>query len=164
MTQNTVFYALVALLVLAYILYRQLAERPIKDNPLKLPAILAVVGLIETMNYLRGPHHVEVGEVVAMFLGFAVAALIAVPRAHTMHIYRNTAGVLVRRGNAVTISLWILAIAAHIVIALLVPELFDGRHGSLGGLESASILLFLGISLGVQALITRDRAGRAAAT
>ncbi|RPA59014.1 hypothetical protein EF294_14400 [Gordonia oryzae] len=157
MTTNTALPIAIGVIVLGYIFYRQLIERPIKDNPLKLPAILLVIGVISTVNYLQHVSQVAVGEVVSTLLGFVVAALIAVPRGYTMHIYRNAAGVMVRRGNAVTIVLWFVAIGAHLAIAVFGPTAFGEPRGSLGGLESATILVFLGISLGVQGLVARKR-------
>ena len=39
MSTNTALPIVVGVIVLGYIFYRQLTERPIKDNPLKLPAV-----------------------------------------------------------------------------------------------------------------------------
>jgi hypothetical protein len=51
---------LIGLAVLGLILYRQLQVRPVRDN-MRLPAILAVIGVIELAQYLQHrPHGPEV--------------------------------------------------------------------------------------------------------
>lgn len=163
-TQNA-STAVIAILVVAWIFYRQLSERPVKDNPLKLPIILGIIGVVQAANYLDTVHSVPVDEVVAVIAGFCFAALIAIPRAHSMRIYRNTAGVLVRKGNVLTLLLWVVAIAAHIGIGVLVPAVFGhGLGHAFSGLDAATIVVYLAISLGVQGMITQSKVLRHHAT
>lgn len=155
---NIASTALIAVLVFVLILYRQTRERPLKDNLFKLPLIIGIIGVFETVQYLGGGHHVTVGAVVAVLVGFVVAAILAVPRAHSMQVYRNPAGVMVRKGGALTVVLWVVAIAAHVGISLVVPAFFgDGLQHGMSGLDGASIMIYLAISLGVQALVTSGK-------
>ncbi|GAB38331.1 hypothetical protein GOSPT_043_00010, partial [Gordonia sputi NBRC 100414] len=96
---NIASTAVITVLVVGLILYRQTREQPIKDNLFKLPLIIGVIGVFETAQYLGGGHHVTVGATVAVLVGFVVAAVLAVPRAHSMQVYRNPAGVMVRKGG-----------------------------------------------------------------
>lgn len=149
----------IALVVIGLILYRQTRERPVKDNPFKLPLILGIVGVVQTVNYVGSVHTVPVGEVVAVLIGFAVAAALAVPRAHSMEVYRNREGVLVRKGGVLTMVLWVVAIGAHIAISVLVPAIFgDGLGHGFGGLDGVTLTIYLAISLGVQGLVTQGKA------
>ena len=42
----------VCLVVLAFILYRQLQARPVRDN-MRLPLIIAIIGVVQLVQYLR---------------------------------------------------------------------------------------------------------------
>ena len=152
---------LIGIVVIGYILYRQTQERPVKANPIMLPLILTAIGVAQTANYLNSVHHVPIGQIAAVLLGFGAAALIAVPRAHSTKVYRNSAGVMVRRGGPLTMALWVVAIAAHIGISLLVPALFgEGLGHGLDGLDGVTLTIYLAISLGVQGMITQGKAAR----
>lgn len=155
---NIASTAAITVLVVVFILYRQTREQPLKDNLFKLPLIIGIIGVFETAQYLGGGHHVTVGATVAVLVGFVVAAILAVPRAHSMQVYRNPAGVMVRKGGALTIVLWVVAIAAHVAISLVVPAFFgDGIQHGMGGLDGASIMIYLAISLGAQAVVTSGK-------
>ncbi|MFT4044529.1 MAG: hypothetical protein QM673_15335 [Gordonia sp. (in: high G+C Gram-positive bacteria)] len=156
---NILATALFAVAVLGWIVYRQITERPVKDNPMKIVVILGVIGLVTTADYLTSAPHIAVGSVVAVLLGFVVAAGIAVPRAHSVRLRRTAEGVMVRKGGALTVVLWIAAIAAHVAISMCVPLLFGEAmpHG-MDGLDNATLLLYLAISLGVQGLMMARRA------
>lgn len=155
---NYISTALIAVAAVGFILYRQTTERPIKDNPVKLPMILGIIGVIETADYLKSGPHLTAGAITAVLLGFVVAVAIAVPRAHSMRIYRNTSGIMVRKGTAVTVVLWFAAIAAHVALSIGVPVVFgEGVGHGLSGLDGATLLIYLAVSLGVQGLIAKSR-------
>ena len=149
----------IVVIVVGWILYQQLRERAVKDAPLRLPLILAVIGVIETLQYLSHHSHVAVGEIVGVLVGFVVAALLAAPRAHSMSVYRNASGTLVRRGGALTVVLWVVAIAAHVGIGMVTSYAVTGNLShALSGLDGASTLVYLAITLGVQAAIIEKKA------
>jgi hypothetical protein len=60
-----------------------------------------------------------------------------------------------RQGNWLTAVLWVVSLAAHLGYDYLV----DGK-GSQAGLGSASLLLYLSVTLAIQSLILNARAQR----
>ena len=162
MNSNIASALIIGVVAVAFILYRQLRERPVRENPAKLVVILAAIGAAQTASYLSVHRVVPVGEVVAVVVGFDVAALVATPQARSMRVYRRASdGVMVRSGTPVTAAWWIVAISAHAAIGSLIPLVVDGRAGSpFGGLEQPTLLIYLAVTLGVQGFITAARARR----
>jgi hypothetical protein len=142
---------LVGIAVLAFVLYRQLQPRLIRDN-VRLPIILSIIGVIELVQFL-GKHH---GPRTFLVLGgsLVLAVVFGAFRAATTHVWIE-AGQAWRRGNWITAVLWVISLAGHLGYDYLV----DGK-GPLAGLGSASLLLYLGITLLVQGFILLARASR----
>ncbi|MDF0529181.1 hypothetical protein P0W64_01090 [Tsukamurella sp. 8F] len=152
---NAITTALVALAVVCFVLYRQTRPRPIGDDLLKLPIVLGAIGVVQILEYLGHGGAPSVGEVCAAVLGLAVALALAYPRAASLRVYRTPDGTLMRRGTAATVALWLIAIGAHIAIDAVVPLAF-GDHGR-GGLAGVTLMLYLAIALGAQAVFLRRR-------
>ena len=145
---------LIGLAVLGLILYRQLQVRPVRDN-MRLPAILAVIGVIELAQYLQHrPHGPEVFAALAGSL--VIAAIFGAIRAASVRVWMD-GGQAWRQGNWLTALLWIVSLAAHLGYDYLV----DGRS-SQAGLGSASLLLYFAITFTIQRLILQVRAQRIA--
>jgi hypothetical protein len=89
------------------------------------------------------------------------AADTADPRGHRRDRARVTTRVWLeggqawRQGNRLTAMLWVVSLAAHLGYDYLV----DG-NGSQAGLGSASLLLYLSVTLVIQSLILNARAQR----
>lgn len=151
--------AVIAIVVIAFVLYRQTRERPVRDGALRAPLILGIVGVVRTYSFLQHAPTVRIGEIAAVLLGFVIAVLLAFPRARSIQMYRTDSGTLVRRGGAITVGLWFAAIAAHVGVSMVIPMVFgEGLSNPVSGLEGPTLLIYLGISLGVQALIVQSRA------
>ena len=73
-----------------------------------------------------------------------------------MIVWRGADGVAWRRGTVVTAALWIASLAAHLGIDIAVD-----RTTTAHALGTATILLYLAVTLGVQREIVRARAIRA---
>jgi hypothetical protein len=142
---------LIGIAVLAFVLYRQLQPRPIRDN-VRLPIILGVIGLVELIQFLS-KHH---GSKTFLVLGgsLVLAVVFGAFRAATTHVWIE-GGQAWRRGNWITAVLWIVSLVGHLGYDYLV----DGK-GPLAGLGSASLLLYLGVTLLIQGLILLARASR----
>ncbi|WP_040509847.1 hypothetical protein [Gordonia soli] len=155
---NTPLIVILVVVAIVFLLYRQTRERPVSRSTVTVPVVLGAVGIYQTVDYLQNHHH-TVGDIVAVLVGFVVAAAIAVPRAHQVKIYRDAAGVVVSRGGPATIALWVVAIVAHAAISLGVPMAFgEPMARGLSGLDGASILVYLAITIGVQGAIISARA------
>jgi hypothetical protein len=146
---------LIGVVILGWILYRQLQARPAKAD-LRLPLVLAVIGIIELSGFL-GQHGHHPGYVFAALAGsFILAIAFAAARAATVHVWVNN-GQAWRQGNILTAVLWIVSLAVHLGYDYLV----DGR-GPLSGLGTASLAMYFAITYTVQRLMVQARARRIA--
>jgi hypothetical protein len=139
--------------VLALLIYRQLTARPVSASGLRIIAILAVVGLLETSQFLQGN---QAGAVTYAALGgsLVLAAVFGALRASTVRIWLQ-GGHAWSKGNWLTASLWVAALAAHLGY----DELVARGHGA-GSVGTATVVLYLAVSLGVQRVIVQQRAHR----
>ena len=148
----TITNLLIGLLVLGFVLYRQLQPRPIRDN-MRLPLILGVIGVVELVQYLQHrPHGTYV--IAALAGSLVIAAVFGAIRAATVRIWIE-GGQSWRQGNWLTALLWVLSIAAHLGYDYVV----DRKAGE-SGLGSASLLLYFGVTFMIQWIIMNARAQR----
>ena len=144
----------IGLAVLALLVYRQLQVRPVRAN-MRLPLVLAVIGIIELTQFLHHQHHT--GTVIAALAGsLALAAITGAIRAATVHVWID-AGRALRQGTWITAVLWVVSLGLHLGYDYLV----DGK-GDLAGLGSASLTLYFAVTYVIQRLILQARAQRIA--
>jgi hypothetical protein len=139
-------------LVVAFFLSRQLRVRPVpRVLALRLPIILGVIGLIEFLDY-RSDHHITSTDY-AWFLGTLIigAGVLGAVRALTVKIW-ETNNWVVRQGTWLTIGLWLVSLALHFVIDT------GAGHAGVANLETATLLLYFAVTLGVQAYVVHLRA------
>lgn len=158
----TLLTILEVIAALALILTRQLAPRRIRDNLLRLPLILGVIGVVEATKFLGG-HRVTPGETAGLAAALVVAAAVAWPRAHSMRVWRADDGTWMRQGNLATVAWWAVALAGHLATTFAGPLVFGERPHGLGGFDSATLLVYLGVSLGAQGFFLEQRLQRGAA-
>jgi hypothetical protein len=154
MTATTGVDLLISLGVLVFILVRQLQVRPVRSN-MRLPLVLAVIGVIELGQYLQR-HHVHDGAVIAAVLAgsLILAAATAALRAATVHVWLD-AGQALRQGTWLTAVLWIVSLGLHLGY----DYLLEGK-GAQAGLGSASLVLYFAVTYAIQRLILQERARR----
>ena len=143
--------AILGLVVLALLIYRQLRSRPVGVSGLRLIVILVVIGVIQTFQFLDN-HHSGAVTYAALGGSLVLAAVFGALRAATVKVWLQGDQAW-SKGNWLTAVLWILALAAHLGYDALVTP---GRGSS--GLGSATIVLYLAVSLGIQRVITQVRA------
>jgi uncharacterized membrane protein len=141
----------IGLAVLALLIYRQLRTRPVNASGLRIVAIIGVIGLVETYQFLQ-QHHAGTVTYAALLGSLALAAGFGVLRAVTVRIWLQDSQPW-SRGSWITAGLWIVALAVHLDYDALVAG--QGR-GNVG----AAIVLYLAVSLAVQRVIVRLRAQR----
>jgi hypothetical protein len=147
----------IGLVVLVYIVVKQLQARPAKTD-MRLPLILGVIGIIQLTGFLRGEDS-HAGEIAAALIGsLLLAAAFGAIRAATVHVWVDN-GQTWRQGNILTAALWIVSLAVHLGYDFIV----DGR-GPLSGLGNASLLLYFAITYAMQRMIIQSRAQRIAAS
>jgi UDP-N-acetylmuramyl pentapeptide phosphotransferase/UDP-N-acetylglucosamine-1-phosphate transferase len=143
---------IIGVAVLALLIYRQLRTRPVNASGLRLTAVIGVIGLIETYQFVE-KHHAGALTYVALLGSLVLAAAFGVLRAATVRIWLQD-GQPWSRGSWVTASLWIAALAAHLGYDALVAGRGTANVGD------ATIVLYLAVSLGIQRLVVHQRAQR----
>jgi hypothetical protein len=141
---SVAFDLVVGGLVLLFLLYRQLRVRAVRST-LVLPGVLALLGLYEISKY-AGPHplsHATIATLVFSLLVFAIG--LGAARAWTIKLW-VARGQVLRQGTWVTIVFWLVAVGLHLAV------------DSATKVGAASLILYLGLSLGAQQLALRWRA------
>ncbi len=138
--------------VVILLLARQVQKRSVKEDSRPLIfLVLAVVGLFEAGQYIKA-HPVNNEAILLSVASLVLAAVFGVIRAYTVRLWRED-GQLFRQGNVLTIVLWIVAIGIHLGGDLLIDS-------SAKGLSTTTLLLYLAVTLGVQQMVVRYRAGQ----
>jgi hypothetical protein len=138
-------------LVLILVLLRQVRVRPVPRvfQP-RLPVVLGVIGLVEMLSY-AGSHHVSSSAWTWVLGSMVVGALgLGALRGLSMRVWSGNGWVL-RQGNAVTMALWLVSLLVHFAADA-------GGHAGTTGLEGASFLLYLGLTLSMQGYVVYRRA------
>jgi hypothetical protein len=149
---TTAVNLVIGLAVLAFILYRQMQKRPVKTN-MRLPLILAVVGVIQLTQFLQ--HNKHGTAVYAALVGSLVlAAVFGGIRAATVRVWVD-GGQAMRQGTWLTLVLWLVSLGVHLGYDYLV----DGK-GAQAGLGTASLTLYFAVTYAVQRVILDWRVQR----
>ena len=147
---------IIGVLVLVLLLSRQLVARRLSES-YRLSLILAVIGIVEFANFLRGHPNEDGGIASALAGSLAIAAVSGAVRAPTVRVWREN-GQLLRKGTWLTAVLWVLSFAAHLGYDDLVAGHITGKNG--GNVGDATVLLYLVVTLTIQRFILLHRAGR----
>jgi hypothetical protein len=147
---------IIGIAVLALVLSRQLVTRRLSES-YRLSVILAVIGVVEFVEFLGGHPHDDGGIAAAVVGSLVLAAAFGVARALTVRVWRDD-GQLLRRGTWLTALLWIASLAAHLGYDYLVAGHVTGKNG--GNVGDATIILYLVVSLTVQRFVMLNRVAR----
>ena len=141
------------IVVLGFLIYRQLIPRQVSSSSLRISLVLGVIGFLQVVSFLQKGHPGPL--IVASLAGSLVlAAGFGAARAATTRIWLR-AGQAWSQGYWLTAVLWVVALAAHLGYDALVDS-----SKAASGLGTASILLYLAVSLAVQRVIVQHRARR----
>ncbi|HXZ61502.1 MAG TPA: hypothetical protein VEG62_02085 [Acidimicrobiales bacterium] len=136
-------------LVLLFVLLRQVRAVPVPRvfQP-RLPVFLGIFGLFSMFSYSRSQHVPTSawGWVLGTLLVGAVG--LGALRGLSMRVFAGNGWVL-RQGTAVTMALWLVSLLVHFAA--------DAQAG-VAGLEGASLLLWLGLTLATQYYVVHRRA------
>lgn len=142
----------VGIAAMALIIGRQLLVRPLRtDRRLRVVGVLGLIGVVQVIVTVSGQPASALGWEL-LIVGMGVGAGLGVLRARTMRVWWRS-GELVTQGTAVTVALWIVGMAAHVGLDLWGRAVDPGAEA----LSSASILLFVAVSLGAQLLAMTGR-------
>ena len=149
--------ALIALAVVGLLLYRQLTPRLVKtDGGGRLMLILGIVGLVQLTEFVQTSGWVGGFGIGLLVVSLLLGAGFAVVRAYSVRVWQDVSGAWWRRGNALTLVLWLLSIGSHFGVDALAGWL-AGPGYDIQGLGNASLLLYVAISLGLQNLLVAHR-------
>ncbi|NJP89894.1 hypothetical protein HCN51_10625 [Nonomuraea sp. FMUSA5-5] len=148
---NTLQISLISLLVVAFVIYRQLRTRPAAGTAtLYVAGAMVIVGLVT--GGLFDTAHLALS--LALFLVEAGAAVaLGVWRARTVRVWLDSSGVAWSKATRWTILAWLASAATRAGLY------FAGTAIGLTA-STSSVLLFLGLTVGIQAYLVARR-GRA---
>ena len=144
---------ILGLAVLALLIYRQLAARPVNSSALRLIAILLIIGLLQTYRFLS-QNHAHPLTFAAIGGSLVLAAIFGALRAGTVRVWLQD-GQAWSQGNWLTATLWIASLVAHLGYDVLLVHGPGAR-----GLGTATIVLYLAVTLGFQRVLVLRRAQR----
>jgi hypothetical protein len=154
MNTQTLLSLLIGVAFVGLLIYRNLVARPVRQNNPRLYVILGILGLIETVDFIQ-KNHVDTTVAVAALAGSLVlAAVFGAIRAITVRVWMKD-GQPWSQGNVLTAVLWIIALGAHLGYDALI-----GHDKGVGDIGSATVLLYLVVSLAVQRLVITTRASK----
>lgn len=134
----------IALVVLAWILVRQVQARPVTLRAmLVLPLALAVIGIVQITHVTTHNGDLTSSQITWIAIDVGAAIVTGAIRAPTVRLFER-AGELWRQGTRITVALWIVSIAIRVII-----DLIGKRHGAGTALDH-SLLLSFGVSLAAQ--------------
>jgi hypothetical protein len=151
----TVTLFLVLAVLLPWSLWRQMhAHQITREGLIKLPLIFAAVGVLGL-----GTQDIPTDAAAAVYMAVSLALSVSLGiwRGAVIPVWRNAAGDWMSQGNRLTITLWILLIAAKFAMGTVAS--ITGWFPATG---TGEIFLFLGISFAAQNVIVarRSLAGR----
>ena len=122
----------VAVVVLGFIIYQQIRERPLRDRQLVVvPIVLALLGLVNLQGHLSWSR----AGLVLLTASMSVAVVFGLARGWSTLVFRSdsSGGRILRRGTPVTLGLWLASIAIRAGIGAVgwkasVPALCDCRR------------------------------------
>lgn len=140
--------------ILAIFFHSQLKPRPVRFKVL-IPALLALVGIGELSAGISGINQHYYSSVEISIAGsIALAALTAAIRAPAVHLWPDGDRIW-RKGTKLTIFLWIASLTAHLFYESMIMQ--GSAYTDLG---ESTLLLYFAVSLFVQRILVKIRAGR----
>ena len=148
----------IGIAVLVLLVLRQLRPRPAKEGTRwVLLLVLAGYGVTQVSAAAKG-HTLKTETIALIVASLIVAAVFGAIRAATVRLWVEGSTVM-QRGSAVTVALWIVAIAVHLGLDVLIDKSTDISH-----LGTSTLLIYLAVTFGVQSLIIAGRAAKVRTT
>jgi hypothetical protein len=143
----------IGLVVVAFVCYRQLQSRPVReDRGVLIFLILLVFGLYQAFTFMENTAvstDVLVITVASLIVGVGLGLL----RGRLVHLWRS-GGKLLRRGNGWTIVIWIIGLGIHLGTDFVGSSL----DRAAAGFATNTLLVYIALSLGAQRFIVLRRA------
>lgn len=154
--------AAIGLVIVALILRRQLRTRPVRQSAdLRLLGLLGVLGVLALtfgVKSVTDSHPLSPATVILLAVALVVATAFGALRARTVRVWRDPAGLALRKGTAATVALWLASLAAHIGL-----DVWIDHTTGVGLLGPSTLYAYMAVSVGTQDLAVRRRAAVAVA-
>lgn len=147
---NTFDNILIGLVVLAWLMWRQLQVRR-ADRPPVVLLVISALG-VASLGFAIAKTTPTTAAILLLAVSFVLAAGFGVARGYTTRIWHSD-GTRWRQGNWLTAVLWLVSFGVHLGLDFAVDAVNEAK-----GLGGASILLYLAVSLVAQRLTVRSRA------
>lgn len=144
--------ALIGIVVVAWVIWNQLRPRTVDARRLRIAVALGIVGAVQVASTMSD-HPASAVALGLLVVGLVIGAGLGVWRARSAQVWTAPDGRVMTQGSRFTAGLWIVGIGAHVGLDLLARAV-DPASAPVDG---ASILLFVAVSIGVQALVTLNR-------
>ncbi|WP_415856398.1 hypothetical protein [Sinomonas sp. G460-2] len=156
MTGLTLSFAniVLAVAVLAWAIFRQFQTRPVGALRARTFVILGAIGVWQ-LAQIADSHGFTPVEAVTLALSIGLAAGFGWLRGRTAAVWIQD-GVAYRRGGWAAVGLWIAGLGVHIGVEFFGSTL-EGLRGP-SPVANASIMLYIAVTLGIQALVVSRRA------
>jgi len=116
------------------------------------PVVIGLIGLYQ-LGAFTDHHRLTAGVAALLLAGIVLgAAVFAAARAVTIRLWRIE-HVVLRQATWLTMGLWAVSLAAHFGAAWWI-----GSIDSVGGIAWATLLLYVGLTLGLQGAVVQRRA------
>jgi hypothetical protein len=153
LTNSGVTSIVVGLLIVVLVTFRQLRTSSVREERgVILYFVILAVGIYQTIFFLQA-HVVDVTVELLIAASIVIGLGLGVLRGFLTHLWRAD-GKLLRRGNAWTILVWIVGLGIHLGL-----DIFTGQiDPSAQGFASATLLVYVALSLGTQRFVLLRRA------
>jgi hypothetical protein len=144
---------LLAVGVLAWAVVRQFQTRPVGQLRARMFVVLGALGVWQ-LAQLADSRGLTAIEATTLAVSLGLAAMFGWLRGRAASVWMND-GVAYRRGGWPAVGLWILGLAVHVGVEVL-GSVLEGVRGP-SPVASASIMLYLAVTLGLQSLVVARR-------
>lgn len=111
-------YFIIGLLILFFVVRRQLQARPIKSDLFLLPVLLLFYGA-----YAASQASVGIGESISLALGLAMGLAIGWAQGFFTSVYRIN-GIWMEQGTPLSLAIWLLSVPVRFLIKLAFVDVF----------------------------------------
>ncbi|MCD2187407.1 hypothetical protein [Actinomycetospora soli] len=146
------FSVVIGIAVLAWVIWNQVRVREFTPRRVRIAGILGLVGLVQLVQAAAGQSVSTIGWAL-LITGLVVGAALGLLRAATVDLWVAD-GTVYTQGHWATAALWLVGMGAHVGLDLLARVVAP----SAATVNASSIVLFIAVGLGTQALVTMQRA------
>ncbi|URZ17487.1 hypothetical protein [Clostridium felsineum] len=145
---NQYSYLIIGILLILLIFYNQIRVRQVRqDMKLTLPIIMFILGVLNFKSYIS-TNSLTTMALLSIAISFSVLAFgMAAIRAYTVKLWSDN-NIIYRKGTWLTIVLWIISIALHIIL------------NKIGHIGQSTSLIYFAITFTVQSFIVQNRVKR----